>query len=507
MNILLLTSLGTVFPQKTVYVKDFGAIGNGKNDDGKAIQTAYNRAEKINGTVVFERNKNYRITGTLCITSNTEGNGSTLVPSPPLGRAIYFSRDGILVSNLNFKSNHLKYININKNNITLKGCKIEGQSYFILLSVNGDNLKIKHSSIINNFKERSQYAIHSISGVSGLLVENSNIYGGIFLANNENKNAGDYQFINNYFTVNYSHLPQAMVVQNDAFYFRSIDGVHFNKNTFNFKDINRGFKFTDKGEGSLANISNFPPNNIYFVSNHIKSNSINGKQLFDFFSGSINITIVENIIRSKGHTSVFEDKTQVNLKQDRSFLINDNTIYFDYTLLFLRANPSNKFMKSIEFNNNQLIYTSDSFKKSIDRISDSKVSSVQEIKFNYLFDIYDYDEVIYTDNKLTSQKAKLEFVGRYTFRFINNKNIVIKNSNFSGGINLKSDNGIGNITFTGNRIDESNFKESIIVFEGEGIYNVTLNNNKATKSNAKSFLPNSKKLNMISNKNNVISLF
>jgi len=107
---------------------------------------------------------------------------------------------------------------------------------------------------------------------------------------------------------------------------------------------------------------------IYFVSNHIKSNSINGKQLFDFFSGSINIKIVENIIRSKGHTSVFEDKTQVNLKQDRSFLINDNTIYFDYTLLFLRANPSNKFMKSIEFNNNQLIYTSDSFKKSIDRI-------------------------------------------------------------------------------------------------------------------------------------------
>lgn|GEM_PF-4412450 len=98
-------------------------------------------------------------------------------------------------------------------------------------------------------------------------------------------------------------------------------------------------------------------------------------------------------------------------------------------------------------------------------------------------------------------------MGRYTFRFKNNKNIVIKNSNFSGGINLKSDNGIGNITFTGNRIDESNFKESIIVFEGEGIYNVTLNNNKATKSNAKSFLPNSKKLNMISNKNNVISLF
>lgn len=55
--------------QKIVSVKDFGAQGNGNNDDTKAIQDAFNSGICLKVLIPYG---NYKVSKTLMVSSNTE---------------------------------------------------------------------------------------------------------------------------------------------------------------------------------------------------------------------------------------------------------------------------------------------------------------------------------------------------------------------------------------------------------------------------------------------------
>lgn len=69
-----------IIPANSLFVEDFGAIGDGRVDDTDAIQKAIDEAITLDRPLVFEQDKIYKITGTLLIKSNLHisGYGSIL---------------------------------------------------------------------------------------------------------------------------------------------------------------------------------------------------------------------------------------------------------------------------------------------------------------------------------------------------------------------------------------------------------------------------------------------
>lgn len=74
-----------------IYVRDYGAIGDGVTDDRTAIQAALDAVPAAGGTVVFDDGKTYYVTGSLQVDSNTTlmgGGYNTVLTCPSAGWAL-----------------------------------------------------------------------------------------------------------------------------------------------------------------------------------------------------------------------------------------------------------------------------------------------------------------------------------------------------------------------------------------------------------------------------------
>ncbi|MGA6119766.1 hypothetical protein [Sphingobacterium anhuiense] len=449
-----------VLSQTTLYyVKKNGAIGDGKHDDYLAIQKTLDQAKSTkNSTVILEEGKNYIISKPLKVNSNFNGNTSTIIPKSSQALSIYTSN--VNITNLNIAGSNFQYIRLDVNGIKIKNCNFVTKSYFVLLSINGDNISIENSILRNEYKNERNFAIHSTSGISNFKSTNNKIYGGILLKNDPLKNSNNFIISDNEISVNYSNLPSSLKTQNDAVTFTSISDVQILNNNFILKDVNRGFKITDKGKyiGKSLNVSHRLPNNYIFKNNKIIANSKNGKQLFDFYIGTKNVSLVENTITASGFTTLFENKTKLNIGR-RTFTLNNNIINFDSEILYFDGYGKNSDEQhTIVITNNTLNYTSNTFKFKTQRIGQNN-----DIKFNFIFNIRNVDVFTYQNNKFYDKNSSLNFANRYFFYIQNPLKADISSSNYKGGIKYDAIRKNSSMIYKKNINTDTKFKQSIVV--------------------------------------------
>lgn len=123
--ILFLLSWGMVMAQKSVYdVTDFGAVGNGVDDDATAIQKAIDKCSADGGQVYFPSNKTF-ISGPLQLKSNVE---------------LYFDFGSVLKANPDESIYHLSAFGKN-----------EGEGMLWLWGSNASNISLRgHGTIDGN---------------------------------------------------------------------------------------------------------------------------------------------------------------------------------------------------------------------------------------------------------------------------------------------------------------------------------------------------------------------
>lgn len=441
------------------YVKKNGAIGDGKHDDYLAIQKTLDQAKSTkNSTVILEEGKNYIISKPLKVNSNFNGNTSTIIPKSSQALSIYTSN--VNIENLNITGANFQYMRLDVNGIKIKNCKFTTKSYFVLLSINGDNISIENSILINEFKNERSFAIHSTSGISNFQSIGNKISGGILFKNDSLKNSKNFIISNNEISVNYSNIPSSVKIQNDAVTFTSISDVKIFNNNFILNDVNRGFKITDKGKyvGKMLNVSNKLPDNYTFKNNTIIANSKNGKQLFDFYIGTKNVSFIENNITASGFTTLFENKTKLNIGK-RTFTLNNNTINFDSEIMYFDGYGKNSDeQNNIVITNNTLNYTSNKFKFKTQRVGQNN-----DVKFNFIFNIRNVDVFTYQNNKFFDKNSSLNFANRYFFYIQNPIKADISNSNYKGGIKYDAIRKNSNMTYKNNINMETKFKKAILV--------------------------------------------
>jgi parallel beta-helix repeat protein len=123
--------------QDCVSVKDFGALGDGTNDDTTAIQSALNSG----ALYVFVPQGTYKITSTLTIPTGVEFYGcdnSSVISLANNASMISTTGSNIVVRNMKLNGNSSTYNNAGNNAI-----------YVNWTSIAGSNLKISNVSIIN----------------------------------------------------------------------------------------------------------------------------------------------------------------------------------------------------------------------------------------------------------------------------------------------------------------------------------------------------------------------
>ncbi|WP_196934296.1 hypothetical protein [Sphingobacterium hungaricum] len=422
----------------------------------ESLQALIDVATKNKTTLVLKTNSQYLVSKPLRITCSIEGNGATVTVNSDAVVGVEISSNNLVINSLNISGARLKMIDLKANNVTISRCHFSTKSYFVLLRIGGHNTKLLNSTLENYYKSRFQYAIKSQDKIpiNGLVVENCKIYGGVYMENLTKNKYGGYSFRENSFEVNYSHAVQNINNQHDGFRFAGIDGITFLDNIINFKDVNRGFKFTDAEAGLKGRTqSNNPTTNILFSGNKITSVSKNGKQLFDFYDGTAIASISNNIISSKGHTTIFEDKTTMSLPSSRKLIVSKNKIYFDFRICYYRGATKKTQLKnnvSISFIDNDFFYTGNVQASSkIQRSGSNK-----DFKLEYLIYVRSLNNFEFVSNRLNTDSPANSFSNSRVI-FINDvSKSNVENNKISGGISFQKEGVNDDLRFVNNTIDE-----------------------------------------------------
>ena len=111
----------TTYVPNWIYVRDYGAVGDGVTDDRTAIQRALDAVPAEGGTVVFDSGKTYYVTGSVQVDSNTTlmgGGYNTVLTCPSAGWALSAPTNfGII--NIN------QGTNIRITNLRVRGTKVQ----------------------------------------------------------------------------------------------------------------------------------------------------------------------------------------------------------------------------------------------------------------------------------------------------------------------------------------------------------------------------------------------
>lgn len=438
------------------------------------IQELLNKAYKEGGVVTLEPNKHYYIEKTLEIKTSIIGNNAVIEPLMNSAASVIISSDNIKIENLNFKGEKMKTVQINADAIKLDNCSFENKTYGNLILVRGDNLSITNSKIRNNYNQGKQYAIRNPENkaIKGFTLSNSEIYGGIRLTNEEDKEAGNYLFTGNKIYTDYTHVKQDLKMQHDAIRLGGVKNVLIEKNEFQFKDVNRGFKFTDYQPDIYKQRSNRPVDQIKIINNTITSNSINGKQLFDLYDGTGSIEIIDNKINSIGHIVIVEDKTYFPINAERKLQLIGNEIRFDFRILYYRGVDKEKVSTII--NNNTFIFQGKEANMTLKRIG-------QENEFDqkYLFYFRTLKEFTFDNNKLLNVPTD----NKIAINIVDVDKGCIKNSDLVGGVQYKANSG-NKLSIENNKLigtSQNNILRITTNSSAKKTYNVEMKNNSVLK--------------------------
>lgn len=431
-----------------------------KNDDN-LLKLLIEEAHKENKTLNLE-NRIYNLSKLLNITCSINGNNAIFLPILKQTVAINFKGSNINISNLKIKGEGFKMLDVSGNYITFNNCEFETNNYFVLLRVSGDNCTIKNSQLRNFYNLKKQFVLKNKQGssIKNLTIEKCKINGGFYLMNEQLKEIGNYVFKNNDILVDYSHANQNIKNQNDGFYFGGIKGITIIHNNIKFVNVTRGFKMTDYKPKKGKLISKLPTTDVLIKDNKISSTCNNGKQLFDFFDGTAKINIIDNYIDSKGHTTIFEDKTTYLLNLPRELNITGNKIYYDYRILYYRGAKSIALLnKSVSLNvvDNEFYFTQKVEQKSIKRLG-----SELEIKLKYPIYARSMNNFNFTKNSFSSTVLEKPFKATRFIYILDVLESNISNNILSGGV-LYGPTEKGSLKYESNKVTAVAFKELIYV--------------------------------------------
>lgn len=204
----------------------------------------------------------------------------------------------------------------------------------VLLNIASSGVVISNIRLsIDNDTPRSQcYSIRSFNAgdlvLDGIFVENGSVY----ITNTKDIDKSGYRISNSHFCIDHTKCDQDYYLQSDAFELRGLENLQFVNNAVDVVNVNRVFKTPAGG------LNKTPCSNLVFKGNRINASSVNGKQIFDFYHFTRNVTIADNHITAKGHTDVFENKTQEDYSTPNFFIIENNTIEYDFSILYFNLN-------------------------------------------------------------------------------------------------------------------------------------------------------------------------
>nr|WP_239565984.1 right-handed parallel beta-helix repeat-containing protein [Paenibacillus sacheonensis] len=156
-------------PEKVINVvsKEFGAVGDGKKDDSKAIQKAMDKAKKLGGGIVFFPRGTYRTTLNINLYSNTSISGKDAAVIKDDSKKDYsvfvigtnqhdVVIEGLAITNKRKVSGIGIDFSTGASNVWIQGNKFSGQSN---QSINMNALRIKHVQISDNQFNKVSYGI------------------------------------------------------------------------------------------------------------------------------------------------------------------------------------------------------------------------------------------------------------------------------------------------------------------------------------------------------------
>lgn len=164
-----------------------------------------------------------------------------------------------------------------------------------------------------------RFAIESRLGNSNILIDSCYVTGAFRFANDHNiKNCHNLTISNCIIECDFTNIKKRPSgdIQKDIITVRGMSDVYILNNKITGINVHRFWKSTGliQPDGQIFN----NPTNILFYGNDITCESTDGygKQVFDFFAGSLNVSICSNTITCSGYTIVFEDKTATGYENE-----------------------------------------------------------------------------------------------------------------------------------------------------------------------------------------------
>ena len=189
------------------------------------------------------------------------------------------------------------------------------------VSIFDDGIYIRNIGLYKNVGSKlgQRFAIDSKQGKSNILIDSCYITGAIRFANDKGvKNCRNLTISNSVIDCDFTkvHKRPSGDFQKDIITIRGMRDVFVYNNKIRGVNVHRFWKST--GLVQSDSIITNHPSNICIHNNEIECKSIdgNGKQLFDFFAGTKNVSICSNSITCSGYTIVFEDKTATRFEDE-----------------------------------------------------------------------------------------------------------------------------------------------------------------------------------------------
>lgn len=373
--------------KKVINVKKYGAAGNGKKDDTKAIQKAL--AVGAGGKVYFPKG-NYKITRELDVTDGTEvfGKNAALQAGNSLDSVIQLKGEDI----------HLHDLTIDGRYTSLKG---------ITVAEGSKNITIKNS-LIHNFTQPKKPALSQLTvsgvrvegGVQDVAIEKSRIQN--VKARNPVKGWGHFVARGVLISPESNHQPDTKNVTISQSVFRNIgpkddgDGIVVQgfKNNVNLKVLNNSFSYTFKraikiqSPGALIKgnkiYNNFNQNNFYTT--YKETNNYDMWAAISAYAN--NITIEKNTISGEGnYQRIIDVANASHIKITSNFIKNGkNGNYKNSDIVAITNNAKDKIQdftvsNNVFINGRYGVYAAHGIPELI--VKDNKQINVQDYQYPY----------------------------------------------------------------------------------------------------------------------------
>lgn len=226
-------------------------------------------------------------------------------------------------------------------------------SYRIALTLEKDGICVSDITIRKDIPDKWNYRYAITSSKGNLTIRQCNIFGALSFGSRSEDSISsgivleDNTVISDFTAINWKENPYDL--EKDAITFKSVDDVIIQRNSFEFINVNRGFKLTAnyRKENNKTQYFHYPKN-IYIVNNTIKAYTTGqnkSKQLIDCYIGAQNVEVKDNNMDVSGFSVVFENKTQAPVHNDiSSNVISGNHIKCDCRLCYIRTTDKDNFV-------------------------------------------------------------------------------------------------------------------------------------------------------------------